>query len=73
MPRSAARCLLRPVYVFVSNRLFHLTNELKEVAVPHDDNRVLARNCIQMGLAAALAFGLGWLVERTLVLQLLGS
>jgi hypothetical protein len=59
------------VYVFVSNRLFHLTNDLKDKVVPHDDNKLLVRNCLQMAIAGALAAGLGWLVKETIVLQLL--
>jgi hypothetical protein len=59
------------VYVFISNRLFHLTNELKDRIVPHDDNTKLARNCIQGAIAAAAAVGIGWLVQRVVVLQFL--
>lgn len=62
--------LVTGLYVFVSNRLFHLTNELKDQAVPHDDNRVLARNCLQLALFGGFIFGLGWVVDRAFVSQL---
>lgn len=46
------------LYVVVSHRLFELTNALKDVAVPHDDDRRLARNALllagMVGGAAAL-------------------
>jgi hypothetical protein len=64
-------CLAPAVYVFVSNRLFHLTNHLKDRLVPHDDNTTLARNVIIGALATTAAVGLGWLVQRGVVLQLL--
>lgn len=57
------------VYVFVSNRLFHLTNELKDRIVPHDNDTKLARNLIQVGCAGAAALGLGWLVRQLVLLQ----
>lgn len=62
--------LVTGLYVFVSNRLFHLTNELKDRIVPHDDNRCLARNIIQMLLLGAFVFGIGWVLERTVVLHM---
>ena len=64
----ACDCLA--VYIFVSNRLFHLTNELKDRIVPHDDNKQLARNAIQCGVATVAALGLGWLIQRAVLLQL---
>jgi hypothetical protein len=72
LPFVAARlCRCVAVYVFVSNRLFHLTNELKDRIVPHDDNPRLARNCIQTAIAATAAVGAGWFVQRVLVLQMM--
>lgn len=72
LPVVAARlCCCVAVYVFVSNRLFHLTNELKDQIVPHDDNPRLARNCIQAAIAATAAVGAGWFVQRVLVLQMM--
>eukprot|EP00878_Enallax_costatus_P021635 GHUV01022920.1.p1 GENE.GHUV01022920.1~~GHUV01022920.1.p1 ORF type:complete len:409 (+),score=95.11 GHUV01022920.1:422-1648(+) len=58
------------LYIFISNRLFHLTNELKERIVPHDDNTALARNIVQMALGGLMVFGIGWLLEQTLVVHL---
>jgi hypothetical protein len=63
--------LLPTVYIFISNRLFHLTNELKDRIVPHDDNRCLARNIIQMLLLGVFVFGIGWVLERTVVLHMI--
>lgn len=57
--------------MFISHRLFHVTNELKDRIVPHDNNRLLARNAVQAGLAGATALGLGWLIQRTVVLHAL--
>lgn len=76
-PALSGAPLLRPlallptVYVFISHRLFHLTNELKDRLVPHDDNTTLARNALQGVLAAASAVGVGWLIQRVVVLQFL--
>jgi hypothetical protein len=58
------------VYVFVSNRLFHLTNHLKDRLVPHDDNAMLLRNMIQGAMAAVAALGLGWLIQRLILVQM---
>lgn len=41
------------VYIIISYRLFHVTNDLKLAIVPHDDNRMLLRNA----LVAAAAGG----------------
>eukprot|EP00798_Chlamydomonas_sp_ICE-L_P018174 gene18174-24606_t len=38
--------LCTAAYIFVSHRLFELTNTLKNAAVPHSNNRLLARNVI---------------------------
>lgn len=40
-------------YVFVSHRLFSLTNALKNVAVPHSNNAQLLRNTIVMAATGA--------------------
>lgn len=67
----SCNALLCPaVYIFISQRLFHLTNELKDRIVPHDDNPKLARNILQGALAATAVVGLGWLIQRMVVLQL---
>lgn len=58
------------VYVFVSNRLFHLTNELKDRLVPHDDNPKLARNILQAFVTVTAALGMGWVMQRVVMLQL---
>jgi hypothetical protein len=44
------------VYIFVSHRLFELTNTLKNVAVPHSNNQLLLRNCLLMGAAGLLVY-----------------
>ena len=43
------------MYIFISHRLFELTNTLKNAAVPHSDNRLLFRNVV---LLATVGFGL---------------
>jgi hypothetical protein len=48
-----------PVYVFISHRLFLLTNAMKDAFIPHDNNRVLGRNCILLVLTLAACTGLG--------------
>ena len=64
--------LPRAVYVFVSHRLFLLTNVLKDAFIPHDDNRLLARNLILLAAAGvdvvygAGTLGLGFLVSARL-------
>lgn len=40
--------LCSAIYIFVSHRLFELTNTLKNAAVPHSDNRLLGRNTIML-------------------------
>jgi hypothetical protein len=52
-----------PVYVYISHRLFLLTLALKDVAVPHDNNRLLARNAALLGALGCGAAALGWLAR----------
>jgi hypothetical protein len=54
------------LYIFVSYRFFELTNALKDVAVPHDDNRRLLRNGVLLGGAFAGAMAAGWAVKGLL-------
>ncbi|KAI7846308.1 hypothetical protein COHA_000145 [Chlorella ohadii] len=49
------------LYVIVSHRLFHTTNLLKDALVPHDNNWLLLRNCLMMGMVAAMASCFGTL------------
>jgi len=37
-------------YVFVSHRLFNLTNTFKNVAVPHSNDMLLLRNVLLMAV-----------------------
>ena len=55
------------MYVYVSHRLFVLTNALKDVAVPHDDNRTLGRNLAMLLVTGAAVYALG--VAAHVVLQ----
>lgn len=71
LPCSCATLFCPAVYIFISQRLFHLTNELKDRIVPHDDNPKLARNILQGALATTAVVGMGWLIQRMVVLQLL--
>ncbi|KDD71801.1 hypothetical protein H632_c4376p0, partial [Helicosporidium sp. ATCC 50920] len=45
--------LVTALYVFVSHRLFLVTNVLKDALVPHDDNRMLVRNALLGGASVA--------------------
>ncbi|PRW50849.1 CAS1 domain-containing 1 [Chlorella sorokiniana] len=58
------------LYVVISHRLFLTTNSLKEAVVPHDDNRLLLRNGLMMGVVAAMAgcFGLLAVEARRMLL-----
>lgn len=47
-------------YVFVSHRLFELTNTLKNVAVPHDNKPQLLRNIITMIATGAVLYCSVW-------------
>jgi hypothetical protein len=58
------------VYVFVSHRLFLLTLVLKDAAVPHDNNRVLARNLVLMGLMLVVCTTMGFVLHSTGLLWL---
>ncbi|GBF88415.1 CAS1 domain-containing protein [Raphidocelis subcapitata] len=48
------------LYVFVSHRLFLVTNALKDAVVPHDNNRTLLRNIILMGVMMAACTAMGF-------------
>lgn len=61
-------CRLIAVYVLVSYRLFHVTNDLKLAIVPHDDNRMLARNAMVAAVAAAAVLGGAFLLTQARVL-----
>lgn len=52
--------LVSAMYVFVSHRLFELTNALKNLAVPHDNDRLLLRNGMIMGAMCAVAYAAGF-------------
>ncbi len=59
------------MYVYISYRLFNLTNTLKDKFVPHDDNTTLLRNGFLMLALLAFSYGIGCAVERTVVYALL--
>lgn len=58
------------VYVVLSHRLFLTTGSLKDAVVPHDDNRLLARNLLMMGAVAGMAacFGLLMVEARKMLI-----
>jgi hypothetical protein len=56
------------VYIYMSHRLFLLTLALKDIAVPHDNNRLLARNLLLLAAVLVTATGLGWLAHGAWVL-----
>lgn len=59
---SAKTCTA--VYVFVSFRLFVLTNALKEVVVPNKVGKEMTRNFVTLAVSAVLLFMAGSLVIR---------
>ena len=61
------------LYVYVSHRLFVLTNALKDAAVPHDDDRRLARNGALLGAMLAGGAALGFVGHAALRVLLLGG
>jgi hypothetical protein len=58
-PRPAPPHPCKSVYVFISHRLFLLTNAMKDVFIPHDNNRLLGRNLILLTLTLVACTGLG--------------
>ena len=52
------------VYVFVSYRLFILTNALKDVVVPSKAGREMARNFVTGGVSCLALYILGGMVTR---------
>lgn len=46
-------------YLFVSYRLFHLTNTLKTAFVPHDNNQLLLRKVILMTAVVGGMYAVG--------------
>lgn len=52
------------VYVGISYRLFHLTNDLKMAVVPHKCNRLLLRNSVLLGITAAVAWAAGTVLSK---------
>jgi hypothetical protein len=62
--------LVTALYVVLSHRLFLTTGSLKDAVVPHDDNRLLARNLLMMGAVAGVAacFGLLMVEARKMLI-----
>ncbi len=54
------------VYVFLSFRLFNLTNDLKNVAIPGKDPALLVRNGGIMLLGGCVLYAAGWLLMNML-------
>lgn len=54
--------LVTAVYVTLSHRLFQTTSTLKDAVVPHDDNRLLLRNCLMMVVIGGVAACFGFLM-----------
>lgn len=55
------------MYVFISHRLFLLTNALKDAFIPHDDNRLLARNLAMLAVSGAAAAAMGFVAHSALM------
>ncbi|GAB4818564.1 hypothetical protein N2152v2_005610 [Parachlorella kessleri] len=56
--------LVTAIYVILSYRLFHVTNDLKLAVVPHDDNRLLLRNAVVAAVAGTVVLGGAFLVTQ---------
>lgn len=52
------------LYVFLSYRLFVLTNELKNVAIPGKEIALLVRNCVVMAGAGCCLYSIGFLLLK---------
>lgn len=61
------------VYVYVSYRLFVLTNTLKEVVIPNKTGKEMTRNFVTVAVSAILLLVAGAVVIRTSGLQDLAS
>lgn len=55
---------LAAVYVFISYRLFILTNTLKDVVVPNKVGREMTRNFVTLAVTTAVLFVAGAIVIR---------
>lgn len=61
--------LCTALYVYIAHRLFELTNQLKNVAIPHDDNRLLLRNILIMWWLGAAVYGIVYIMMHTFVYE----
>lgn len=52
------------MYVLISYRLFHLTNDLKVAVVPSKCNRLLLRNSLLLGGVAGVAGAAGVVLAK---------
>lgn len=52
------------IYIFLSHRMFELTAALRDALIPHDDDGLLGRNLVTMGLSAGALWGIGFLVKE---------
>lgn len=59
--------LCTAVYVYISHRLFELTNSFKNVSVPHDDDRLLGRNFLMLGLISGGLYATSWGLMHALI------
>jgi len=59
-------------YVFISHRLFELTNTLKNSAVPHHDNRLLFRNVVLLLVVGAALYMASYGLMAAFVMRPIG-
>lgn len=52
------------MYVLISYRLFHLTNDLKTAVVPSKCNRLLLRNTVLLGGVVSIAGAAGVVLAK---------
>lgn len=53
--------LVTALYIFLSHRLFKMTAALRDALIPHDDDSLLFRNLITLGIGAGIAYIFGLL------------
>eukprot|EP01061_Rhynchopus_euleeides_P000601 TRINITY_DN1042_c0_g4_i1.p1 TRINITY_DN1042_c0_g4~~TRINITY_DN1042_c0_g4_i1.p1 ORF type:complete len:525 (+),score=162.49 TRINITY_DN1042_c0_g4_i1:144-1718(+) len=57
--------VVTPLYLFVSYRIFHLTNQMKVDMLPSKDNPRLYRNLMLVGLTWTVCYGIGRIIKLT--------
>lgn len=56
--------IVTALYIFISHRLFTLTAILRDAIIPHDNDPLLLKNLITIGIAVAALWGGGFLAVQ---------